>query len=137
MYENFNPEDSDYDIGSESEKYQKWFDLYGSVAYRPTVEIIVGNDIVKQSGQDYSNTLKTSETLSFSKTGIVKLKIKYEQIDTAGNRHFGEIFDSRCYNPEKTVTINVTDSNTTSIASGAPSTTISTPLINRSILIRV
>lgn len=45
--------------------------------FTTNVEVIEGQDIVKQSAQDYSNSLHTSEKLEFSGTGTVKLKITY------------------------------------------------------------
>ena len=45
--------------------------------YTPGVTVIEGEDIVARSGQDYSNTLSTDETLTFNETGTVKLKITY------------------------------------------------------------
>lgn len=45
--------------------------------YTPNVEVVEGKNIVKRSNQDYSNTLSTSEMLTFNKTGTVKLKITY------------------------------------------------------------
>lgn len=52
------------------------------VAYKPSVTVIDGADCVQQSEQDYGNTLKTSEKLTFVKDGTVKLKITYKQIQT-------------------------------------------------------
>lgn len=79
------------------------------LAYQPIVEIIEGKDLVKQSEQDYSNTLHTSETLSFRGVGTVKLKITYKQINTCGMCLWGYDGKDNCYNPEKTITIQVTD----------------------------
>lgn len=82
-------------------------------AYRPTVTVIEGQDLVSQSNQDYSNTLCTSETLSFKGTGTVKLKVSYNQIMTCEscqvwNRNLAE-GEYSAYNPEKIITIQVTD----------------------------
>lgn len=77
-----------------------------TVAYRPIVEVVEGQSLVKQSGQDYTNTLHTSETLSFYGAGTVKLKVTYRQINTCCL--ITEKRDTR-YNPEKTITIKVTD----------------------------
>lgn len=46
--------------------------------YTPFVEIIEGNNIVTRSNQDYTNTLCTSETLTFNNSGSVTLKIRYQ-----------------------------------------------------------
>ena len=43
-------------------------------AYQPSVEILEGKELVKQTNQDYTNTLKSSETLSFTGIGTVKVK---------------------------------------------------------------
>ena len=84
-------------------------------AYQPSVEILEGGDIVKQAEQDYSNTLKSSERLTFTGTGTVKLKITYKQFVTCGpcqmlqdpNNNY-QVIGFRTYNPEKIVTIHVT-----------------------------
>ena len=76
------------------------------VAYQPSVEILEGKDIVSQSNQDYSNTLKSSETLTFTGTGTVKLKVIYKQFNTCKDCIQS---DSELYNPEKVITIQVTE----------------------------
>lgn len=70
--------------------------------------MIEGQDCVKQSGQDYSNTLSSSETLTFKKAGTVKLKVTYQQI-LLSDYNSGVIFTGERYHPEKTFTIQVTD----------------------------
>lgn len=105
-------------------------------AYQPKVEIIEGKDIVKQSNQDYSNTLSTSETLSFSKAGTVKLKVTYHQINTNGNvlltgmydeQTQKEPFQDKRYHPEKIITIKVTgDETKPPVTSDEPTATSST-----------
>ena len=83
--------------------------------YQPSVEILEGKELVSQSNQDYSNTLKSSETLAFTGTGTVKLKVKYNQFITCidcqavvdeNYRQTGEYYT---YNPEKIITIQVTN----------------------------
>lgn len=96
------------------------------LAYKPVVEVIEGKDCVKQDSQDYTNTLNSSEKLSFSKAGTVKLKITYKQIDTC----HGCLFDSETgadkrYNVEKIVTIKVTKPTITTTK--APVTTTKAP----------
>lgn len=78
-----------------------------AIGYRPSVEIIEGKSIVKQSEQDYTNTLNTLEKLTFTGEGTVKLKVKYEQIQTCEIAN--EIGTPALYSPEKTFTIQVTD----------------------------
>lgn len=95
---------------------------YHSIAYQPTIEIVEGKDLVKQSKQDYTNTLHTSETLTFQKAGTVKLKVTYRQINTCGINLWrvnedGSYKDMR-YNPEKIITIQVKDNSTTSVSGG-------------------
>ena len=84
------------------------FDERGLMAYKPSVTVIEGQDCVKQSGQDYSNTLSSSETLTFKKAGTVKLKVTYQQI-LLSDYNSGVIFTGERYHPEKTFTIQVTD----------------------------
>ena len=84
-------------------------------AYQPSVEILEGKELVKQTNQDYTNTLKSSETLSFTGIGTVKLKVKYNQFITCAScqsvydengKQTGEYYT---YNPEKIITIEVVD----------------------------
>ncbi len=73
------------------------------LAFRPSVTVIEGQDCVLQSEQDYTNTLTSAETLTFTKPGVVKLSVKYENILIPnGNQSFP------AYNPEKIITIYVT-----------------------------
>lgn len=92
------------------------------LAYKPEIEIIEGKDLVKQLNQDYSKTLSTTEILQFVKAGTVKLKIKYNQINTCGHclleewyynedDHFENRFVDKRYSFEKIVTINIVDPN--------------------------
>ena len=84
------------------------------VAYLPCVEVVEGQEIVKQSEQDYSNTLHSAETLTFTGTGTVTLKVTYKQFatcfcqtehDDEGNAT-GKILT---YNPETLITLHVTE----------------------------
>ena len=68
----------------------------------------ISTPAVLQSGQDYSNTLSSSETLTFKKAGTVKLKVTYQQI-LLSDYNSGVIFTGERYHPEKTFTIQVTD----------------------------
>ncbi len=85
------------------------------IAYKPSVTIIEGEDLVTQSNQDYSNTLTSSETLTFHKAGTVRLKISYNQYITIGKDQIEYSEDGtptgkmRVYNPEKIITIQVVD----------------------------
>ena len=90
------------------------------IAYKPSVTVIEGIDCVDQSKQDYSNTLSSSETLTFKKTGTVKLKVQYTQFSTDPNLSFDlgwdettneliKVPNDKRYNPEKIITIQVTE----------------------------
>lgn len=82
-------------------------------AYRPTITILEGKDLIKQEQQDYSNTLKSSETLTFTGAGTVKLKVKYDQFATCGDcmaikdENYKPTGKFETYSPEKIITINV------------------------------
>lgn len=119
---------SDYDNSSNwqsqlfaDNSYERWYigpGGWNTVAYRPKITVIEGS--ATQSSQDYTNTLNTSERITFTKAGTVKLKITYEQIPTS-------FADNAIptYSPTKTITINVTDpsqpSSSNSIASSVTS----------------
>lgn len=73
--------------------------------FRPVLEILEGKELVQRSEGDYSHTLESSEQLTFTGTGTVKLRIAYHMIyDTEDISCF-----PYSYNPEKIVTIQVTD----------------------------
>lgn len=106
---------------------ENWGQCRSEPVYQPSVEILEGADIVSQSNQDYSNTLKSSETLTFTGTGVVKLKVKYTQFitstsqmrwqDSGGiecNGYVGGVLNSEflgydTYSPEKVIAIYVTE----------------------------
>lgn len=95
------------------------------IAYLPKVEVLEGKDLVEQSNQDYSNILNSSETLTFTGAGTIKLKITYQQImtceclaDFKWNEDYSLVLDENNnpiiledyrYSPTATVTINVTE----------------------------
>lgn len=81
-------------------KNQKGF----PVSYKPSVTVISGTDCVKQNEQNYSETLKSSEKLTFIKEGVVKLKISYKQIETYTDMLTSDI--------EKIVTVKVGNGDT-------------------------
>ncbi len=102
------------------EEYEyNWYERgYNPVAYKPSVTVIEGSDCVAQSEQDYTNTLSSSETLTFIKPGTVKLKITYTQFATSSSLLYYYDWESEQlidndlrYNPEKIITIQVTDAN--------------------------
>lgn len=82
--------------------------------YLPSVEVLEGKELVKQTNQDYTNTLKSSETLSFTGTGMVKLRVKYNQFITCidcqsvYDENYKQTGEYYTYNPEKIITIEVT-----------------------------
>lgn len=75
-------------------------------AYQPSVEVIEGTELVEQSEQDYSNTLNSSEKLTFTGEGTVKLRIVYNQIVNCPSMEYSPD-EYALYNPEKIVTIQV------------------------------
>lgn len=85
------------------------------VYYIPVITIIQGKELITQSNQNYSQTQKSSENITFNKEGTVKLKITYKKYILASyNKNYIEKFDlieDGSKNPEKIVTINVTDPN--------------------------
>lgn len=99
---------------SEYEKEEdRWYEgVENPVAYKPSVTIVEGQDCVVQSKQDYSNTLTSSETLTFKKAGKVQIKITYTQINVYDKINEG-LFQKHAYNPEKIITIQVIDDSTT------------------------
>ncbi len=109
-------DESHYD-SYDYEEYVMW--MYNGtnnpIAYKPSVTVIEGSDCVTQSEQDYTNTLSSSETLTFQKPGTVKLKITYTQLATTSSlvldydRETWKIVEKDLrYNPEKIITIQVT-----------------------------
>lgn len=101
-------DEDNYDVGSGGYEL-KTDDMHSAhePAYLPSVEILEGKDLVKQANQDYTNTHKSSETLSFIGAGTVKLRVKYNQFITCSSR------EDYVYNPEKIITIKVTDDTVT------------------------
>lgn len=119
--------------------YDKEYDITSGayIAYQPRVEVVEGADIVQQSGQDYSNTLSTSETLTFKKAGTVKLKVTYRQFATTyammagiGEDSFLYGEDDRRFHPEKIITMQVMDGSGTTAPATGGSTTGSVPAAN-------
>ncbi len=87
--------------------------IINPVYYIPVITVIQGKELIKQSDQDYSQTQKSSETITFNKAGTVKLKITYKKyilVQTLYNEYF-DIIEDGSKNPEKIVTVNVTDPN--------------------------
>lgn len=85
------------------------------VYYVPVITVIQGKELIKQSGQDYSQTQKSSETITFNKAGTVQLKITYKKYILDCKYNNGPdtycITEDGSKNPEKIVTVNVTDPN--------------------------
>ena len=92
-------------------------DQYGNpVAYRPVITVMEGGELIARENGDYTNTLSSKETFTFQKTGTVKLKITYAQIDTGWNRPWMQwdgkdyhTITNPLYSPEKIITIQVTE----------------------------
>lgn len=85
------------------------------VYYIPVITVIQGKELITQSNKDYSQTQKSSENITFNKEGTVKLKITYKKyiLGMTGNDYPDRfhIVEYGSQNPEKIVTINVTDPN--------------------------
>ena len=79
------------------------------VAYKPTIEIVEGKDIVSINNLDCSTILNAKADLTFQKEGTVKIKVKYNQIQTCPMHESDDIFNEGTYSPEKTFTIQVKD----------------------------
>ena len=82
------------------------------IVYRPVIEVVEGANLVSRTNQDYTNTLNSSENITFTGEGTVKIKIKYEQLNTipccvSGRDNKEDYF----YSPEKIITVNVVDPN--------------------------
>lgn len=87
-------------------------DFYGGEGllpfiYQANVQIIQGADCVKSTNKDYNKTLCSSERLTFTKKGTVKLKVKYKNINDGEEYAYGMFKNP--YVAEKIITINVTD----------------------------
>lgn len=78
------------------------------IVYRPVIEVIEGANLVSRANQDYTNTLNSSEDITFTGEGTVKFKITYEQLNTIPCCLRGNVEDF-FYNPEKIITVNVVD----------------------------
>ncbi|MBU5419061.1 NPXTG-anchored protein [Acetanaerobacterium sp. MSJ-12] len=84
-------------------------DFVGShpLAFAPKVEILEGAELVTRSGGDYSNTLSSSETWSFTGLGTVKLKVQYATILPQNIPEYCDCY-SNPYTAEKIIEIEVT-----------------------------
>lgn len=86
-----------------------------AIAYKPSVTVIEGEELVKQKNRNYSNTLASSESLTFTGTGTVKLKVTYNQFITYPSylavldEFYNPTGEFDTYSPEKIITIRVTD----------------------------
>lgn len=85
-------------------------DFRHHVGFRPKVEVLEGN--VLQSNQDYTNTLTSSETLTFVSPCKVQLKITYECIHSTMNEAMNRVCEKEgCYDdiytPSTIVTFDV------------------------------
>ena len=85
-------------------------DYFHHIGFRPKVEVLEGN--VLQSNQDYTNTLTSSETLTFVSPGKVQLKITYECIHSTVNEEMNKICEKEgchddIYTPSTIVTFDV------------------------------
>ncbi len=96
------------------------------LAYKPSVTVIEGEELVSQSNRDYSNTLSSEETLTFLKPGAVKLLVSYNQIDVY--KFWPNLDESErveLYTPVKEITIEVLGEGSEPVT-GGPDVTINT-----------
>ncbi len=84
----------------QTHRYHRFGNLH-PIAYKPTVEVISGSDLIERKNKDYSNTLNSTESITFLKEGTIKLRISYNQIKTMDCA--AECFD---YNEIVTIQIN-------------------------------
>lgn len=77
------------------------------LAFAPKVEILEGAELVTRSSGDYSNTLSSSETWSFTGLGTVKLKVQYATILPQNIPEHCDCY-SNPYTAEKIIEIEVT-----------------------------
>ncbi len=103
---------SDFPYVEKGEFYSDYYESENTheIVYRPVIEVIEGANLVSRANQDYTNTLNSSEDITFNGEGTVKFKITYEQLNTI------PCCIERCenkedffYNPEKIITVNVVD----------------------------
>lgn len=103
---------SDFPYVEKGEFYSDYYESENTheIVYRPVIEVIEGANLVSRANQDYTNTLNSSEDITFNGEGTVKFKITYEQLNTIPccieRRENKEDF---FYNPEKIITVNVVD----------------------------
>lgn len=85
--------------------------LYDKITYQASTEILEGQDIVTKENEDYSNALESSEKLTFTGTGTVKIKVTYNPVNLWGDYNrisdYNQTLDD-CYHGEKIFTFNVT-----------------------------
>lgn len=112
-----------YAIYTDENGNVNWYpedELVHKLAFHPTVEIVEGAELVQSSDQDYTHTLESSEKLTFTGTGTVKLKVTYRQIlrctsiggydDIVKATAFDPEMDFEgSYSPEQIITIQVTE----------------------------
>ena len=95
--------------------YSDYYDSGDSqheIVYRPVIEVVEGANLVSRSNQDYTNTLNSSENITFTGEGTVKIKITYEQLNTIPCCvKYRDNKEDYFYSPEKIITVNVVDPN--------------------------
>lgn len=97
------------------------------VAYRPSITVVEGENLVEVDNLDCSTILKAKANLTFLKPGTVKIQVKYNQMSTCiGGDGDPEIYGFNLYSPEKTFTIQVKDNtpptSTPSVETSQPTT---------------
>ena len=90
----------------------------GDFTYQATIEVVEGQDDVVIENEDCSQSLSSSETLTFTGTGSVTLKITYQPVRLGnGLKHPGDPWidedfknmEEAIYKPETYVTVQVVD----------------------------
>lgn len=74
------------------------------LGFQPTLEILEGEQLIQRENGDYSHTLESSEELTFTGSGKVRMKLSYKMINPYEN---GDGREFHPYNPEKIIEINV------------------------------
>lgn len=73
--------------------------------FEPEIVILEGSDLIESSNKDYSNTLSTSETIKFIKSGTLKIKVKYNFLRNFEAEHYDCFLNEKNY--EKIITVNI------------------------------
>lgn len=112
-----NEEIGSYKDQLEAEKDQSYHFISDHIVYEPQFIIESGEELVDCSEGDFSHMLTASEKLTFKKAGTIKIRVRYQHLKLNT-----EMWDF--YSPEKTITIQVRDKNTSVISLRLNRTTV-------------